>query len=327
VRQHALRSAPLKPKREPWYNLIFRNYSSGNPMDIDLRRIRSFLALAEHGGFGVAAEALGVSQPTLSAHIADLEQELGVPLVTRTTRRVRLTPLGERFLMRARRAVEEIQNVTIEIREEAVLQRGRVIVASTRMLAAHAVPNAIRIFQEKFPGVSVQIIDGLSPMVERIVLNGEADFGLGPRSDNSALGFQHIFREDYLLASPPAGGRIADPTSRVAEGDLITMPPGSNLRRNLDQAFATLGITIRPKFEVRDHNTAVGMVQAGLGITLLPVTAFPKNIAKSVSLSKIQKPHVFRDMGLIFQRGYKLTTVASELSAILRRVVNKQKAK
>jgi DNA-binding transcriptional LysR family regulator len=324
-----LREAPLKPKREPWYNLIFSNYSSGIPMDIDLRRIRSFLALAEHGGFGVAAEALGVSQPTLSAHIADLEGELGVPLVTRTTRRVRLTPLGERFLTRARRAVEEIQHVTLEIREEAVLQRGRVIVASTRMLAAHAVPTAIRIFHEKFPGVSVQIIDGLSPMVERIVLNGEADFGLGPRSENPALGFQHIFREDFVLASPrlPAGNRIADPLSRVAEGDLITMPPGSNLRRIIDQAFAPLGITIRAKFEVRDHNTVIGMVQAGLGITLLPATAFPKSISKSVSLSKIHKPHVFRDLGLIFQRGYKLTPVASELSAILRRVVHKQKAK
>lgn len=298
-------------------------------MDIDLRRIRSFLALAEHKGFGVAAEALGVSQPTLSAHIADLEAELGVPLVMRTTRRVRLTPLGERFLMRARRAVDEIQNVTVEIREEAVLQRGRVIVASTRMLAANAVPTAIRIFQDKFPGVSVQLIDGLTPMVERIVLNGEADFGLGARSDLPELGFQHIFREDFVLASPrsSAANRTSDLASRVTEGDLITMPPGSNIRRNIDQAFAPLGITLRPKFEVRDHNTAIGMVQAGLGITLLPPTAFPKGVAKSLSLSRIRQPHVFRDLGLIFQRGYKLTPVATELSAILRRVIHHQKTK
>jgi DNA-binding transcriptional LysR family regulator len=298
-------------------------------MDIDLRRIRSFLALAEHGGFGVAAEALGVSQPTLSAHIADLEAELGVPLVMRTTRRVRLTPLGERFLMRARRAVEDIQSVTVEIREEAELQRGRVIVASTRMLAANAVPTAIRVFQEKFPGVSVQIIDGLTPMVERIVLNGEADFGLGPRSEMPELGFQHIFREDFVLALPrsPAPSRTADPSSRIAEGDLITMPPGSNIRRIIDQAFSPLGITIRPKFEVRDHNTAIGMVQAGLGITLLPPTAFSKSVLKSLLFSKIRQPHVFRDLGLIFQRGYKLTPVASELSAILRRVIHKQTVK
>jgi DNA-binding transcriptional LysR family regulator len=297
-------------------------------MDIDLRRIRSFLALAEHGGFGVAAEALGISQPTLSAHIADLEVELGVPLVTRTTRRVRLTPLGERFLARARRAVEEIQHVTVEIREEAALQRGRVILASTRMLAAYAVPAAIRVFQDKFPGVTVQIIDGLSPMVERIVLNGEADFGLGPRSEIPALGFQHIFREDFVLASPrsSAAKRTADPLSRVAEGDLITMPPGSNIRRIIDQAFAPLGITIRPKFEVRDHNTAIGMVQSGLGITLLPSTAFSKSMSKSLLLSRIHKPQVFRDLGLIFQRGYKLTPVATELSAILRRVIHKQTA-
>jgi DNA-binding transcriptional LysR family regulator len=298
-------------------------------MNVDLRRIRSFIALAENGGFGAAAEAIGISQPTLSAHIADLEGELGVPLVTRTTRRVRLTPLGERFLVRARRAAEEIQHVAVEIREEAALQRGRVIVASTRMLAAHAVPTAIRIFQEKFPGVTVQIIDGLSSMLEKIIQNGEADFGLGPRSEISALGFQHIFREDFVLASPrsSAAKRTVDPSSRIVEGDLITMPPGSSLRRIIDQAFAPLGITIRPKFEVRDHNTAIGMVQAGLGITLLPSTAFSRSASKSLLFSRIRQPQVFRDLGLIFQRGYKPTPVARELSAILRRVIHKQTAK
>lgn len=298
-------------------------------MDIDLRRIRSFLALAEHGGFGAAADAIGVSQPTLSAHVAELEAELGVSLVTRTTRRVRLTSLGERFLVRARRAVEEIQNVTVEIREEAALQRGRVIVASTPMLAANAVPAAIRAFQEKFPAVTVQIVDGLTPTVERLVLNGEADFGLGPRSENPALGFQHIVREDFVLASPRSwpASRKGDPSSRIAEGNLITMPPGSNIRRIVDQAFSPLGITIRPKFEVRDHNTAVGMVQAGLGITLLPETAFSKAASKSLLFSRIRHPQVFRELGLIFQRGYKLTPIASELSAILRRVIHKQRTK
>jgi DNA-binding transcriptional LysR family regulator len=210
------------------------------------------------------------------------------------------------------------------------LQRGRVIVASTRMLAADAVPAAIRLFQEKFPGVSVHIIDGLSPMVERIVLSGEADFGLGPRSEIPDLGFQHIFREDFVLASlkSPAAVRMPDLSSRVVEGgDLITMPAGSSLRRIIDHGFSQLGITIRPKFEVRDHNTAIGMVQAGLGVTLLPATAFSKGASKSLSFSKIGQPYLFRDLGLVFQRGYKLTPVASELSAILRRIIQKQTTK
>jgi LysR family carnitine catabolism transcriptional activator len=302
-----------------------------NLMDVnfDLRRIRSFLALAEHGGFGTAAEALGVSQPTLSAHIAQLEAELRVPLVSRTTRRVKLTPLGEKFLARARRAVEDLQHVTVELRDEAALQRGRVIVACSRMLAANGLAAAVHIFQEKFPGITVQIIDDLSPNVERIVLNGEADFGLAPRPESVLLGFQYLFRENFIFAAPRssraegAGESLVD---RVAN-ELITMPTDSNIRRMIDQAYATIGVKLRPKFEVRDHNTAVGMVQAGLGVTLLPETAFSKGASKSLSLSRIRQPEVFRDLGLIYQRGSQLTPTARELSVILRRVIQKQKTR
>ncbi|MGH6671048.1 MAG: LysR family transcriptional regulator [Xanthobacteraceae bacterium] len=298
-------------------------------VDLDLRRIRSFLALAEHGRFGSAAEAVGVSQPTLSAHIAQLEIELGVPLVSRTTRRVRLTPLGEKFLQRARRAIEDLEHVTVEIRDEAALQRGRVIVACNRMLAAHALSTAVHIFQQKFPGVIVQIVDDLSPMVERTIVNGEADFGLAPRPESASLTFHHLIREAFIFAAARSsggdggGGSLLDRMGK----ELITMPVGSNIRRIIDVAFSTIGVKIRPKFEVRDHNTAIGMVRAGLGVTLLPQSAFSKSAFRALSMSRIRQPQVFRDLGLIHQRGYQLTPVARELSTILRRVMQRQKAK
>lgn len=298
-------------------------------MDVDLRRIRSFLALAEHKGFGVAAEALGISQPTLSAHIAELEAQLGVPLVSRTTRRVRLTRLGEKFLLRARRVVEDLQHVTVEIRDEAALQRGRIVVASTKMLAAHVLSAAVAKFQARFPGVVIEILDDFTPMVERIVANGEADFGLAPRPEDMSLRFQHLTSEEFILASPRSspvdGAAIA--SAPVAGDRLITMPVGSNIRRIIDQAYSSIGVKIRPKFEVRDHNTAIGMVQAGLGITLLPATAFSKDEAKTLSLSRIREVPVSRDLGLIFQRGYKSTPNASELITILRRELNKHKTR
>lgn len=294
-------------------------------LNLDLRRIRSFIALAEHGGFGSAAEVLGVSQPTLSAHIAQLEAELRVPLVSRTTRRVRLTPLGEKFLQRARRAVEDLEHVTVEIRDEAALQRGRVIVACSRMLAAHALSAAIHIFRQRFPGVIVQVIDDLSPTIERVVVNGEADFGLAPRPESASLTFQYLVRDDFMFAAPRSsqaeGGSLLD---RI-RNELIIMPVRSNIRLIIDAAFATIGEKIRPKFEVRDHNTAIGMVQAGLGVTLLPESAFSKSAFRTLSISKIRRPPVFREIGLIQQRGYRVTPVARELSTILCRVIQKQR--
>ena len=293
-------------------------------VNLDLRRVRSFLALAEHGGFGTAAEALGISQPTLSAHIAELETELGVPLVLRTTRRVQLTALGEKFLARARRAVQDLKDATDEIRGEASLERGRVIVACARMLAAHALSAAVRIFEQRYPGVVVQILDDLTPAVEQMVAKREADFGVAPRPELPALGFTHLASEEFLLASPrssPLEG-AASASTQVAGNGLITMPTGSNIRRVIDQAFSSVGIKLEPKFVVRDHNTAVGMVQAGLGITLLPRTAFSKDAAKTLHLSRLRDVRVSRDLGLIFLQGYKPTKSAGQLFTILRRVIN-----
>ena len=108
-------------------------------MRLDLRRIRSFRAVAEHGGFRAASEVLGISQPTLSAHIAELERELRVALLSRNTRRVCLTRMGERFLNRARRALDDLELAALEIRDEAAMQRGRVVLVCTPTLATHAI--------------------------------------------------------------------------------------------------------------------------------------------------------------------------------------------
>ena len=296
-------------------------------VNLDLRRVRSFLALAEHGGFGAAAEALGISQPTLSAHIAALETELGVPLVLRTTRRMQLTPLGEKFLARAWRAVEDLKHITDEIRDQASLERGRVIVASTRMLAAHALAAAVRIFEQKFPGVIVEILDDFTSAVERMVAKREADFGVAPRPEDPTLGFNHLTSEEFVLAAPrssPLEGAISA-AAHVAGSRLIALPAGSNIRRIIDRAFLSVGTKVEPKFEVRDHNTAIGMVQAGLGITLLPETAFSKDAARTLHLSRLRDVRVSRDLGLIFLHGYKPTKSAGELFTILRRVINQHK--
>jgi DNA-binding transcriptional LysR family regulator len=316
----------LKPERELCYKPICHKYSSKNPMTLDLRRIRSFHALAEHGGFGRAAEAVGVSQPTLSAHIAELEAELGVPLVLRTTRRVRLTTLGAKFLARSLRAVEELQHVTVEIRDEASLQRGRVIVASIRVLSAHVVSAAVRRFQLRFPGVIVQVLDDLANNVERYVVDGQADMALAPRPEHAALTYQHLLTEQFLLGSPRSWerpGSAKSPLDLIADS-FIAMSPGSNIRRTIDQALATVGVKVRPRFEVRDHNTAVGMVQAGLGVTLLPESAFPKNTGKTLQLAQLHEPRITRDIGLVCPRGVDLTPNAKAFVAILRRVINKQ---
>src|SRR5690242_19963988 len=97
----------------------------------NLTRLRSFIAVAQERQFRRAAERIGLSQPALSAHIRELEQDLGVALFSRTTRSVRLTAEGESFLHRAQRALDDLSAAVLELRERAELKRGRVAIAAT----------------------------------------------------------------------------------------------------------------------------------------------------------------------------------------------------
>lgn len=295
-------------------------------MFIDLRRIRSFVALAEHGGFRVAAEALGVSQPTLSAHIMELEAELRVPLVSRTTRRVRLTSMGDKFLARARRAIEELESAALELRDEAALKRGRVIVACNPTLAEYTMPAVVRAFADKFPAVTVEVIDDISTSVERYVIDGAADFGIAPTPRAAALNYQKLADDRFVAALPvgvPLGNRPRLALADLTGERMIAMLPGTSIRRTVEEAFDRAGLPYEPKFMVRHHTTALGLVEAGLGVAIVPENAVAQPRLERLRVVEIDDPPVVRDLCLLNRRGEALTPASVEFVAVLRRAINK----
>ena len=283
-------------------------------MNLDLRRIRSLIALAEHGGFRAAADSLGLSQPTLSAHIAQLETVLGAPLVSRTTRVVRLTTMGKRFLNRARRAVEEVELAVLELRDEAALKRGRVAVACTPTLAAHILPAAIRKFNESYAGISVQVIDDVAPAVERHVLEGAADIGFTAKPERTAaLVYQRLAIDPFVavlsLENPLAGAaRLA--LRELAQEQMIALAPGTSIRRRIEYGFAEAGLRYEPRFEVRHHSTALGLAEAGLGVAILPRVALPQTRPRGLRVIVIDEPKLTRELGRIHRRGEALSPAA-----------------
>jgi DNA-binding transcriptional LysR family regulator len=296
-------------------------------MSLDLRRIRSFHAVADHGGFRAAADALGLSQPTLSAHIAELEAELRVPLLSRTTRRVRLTRMGERFLARTRRALEELQTAALELRDEAALARGRVILACTPTLAAHAVPPALHAFRQKFPAIAITVIDDSSDMVERRVAEGAADIGVAPRPERAAdLGYHSLARDEFVAVVPAkaldtAGHTI--PLTAIAGEPMISLLPGTSMRRTVEQAFARVELPYEPAFEVRDYATALGLAEAGLGVAILPKSAVARPHDRGTRVYGITEPEISRDIGILLRRGEVLAPAAAELTKMLKRSLAK----
>lgn len=176
---------------------------------LSLTKIKSFIAVSEERQFRRASERLGISQPALTAQIQDLEEELGVALLSRTTRNVRLTAEGETFLHRAQRLLVDLNAAVLEVRERAQLKHGRIVIAATPTVTGHILPAVISSFAKKFPAVHIQVLEKPSSEVERLVTNGTADFGTGPCPDpRNELTFDVISRE-RLSAILPTDHRLA----------------------------------------------------------------------------------------------------------------------
>jgi|SRR5580700_7726339 LysR family carnitine catabolism transcriptional activator len=172
-------------------------------------QLRAFAAVAEHGSFRKAANQLDLSQPALSNQIRDLEQTVRISLFHRTTRSVQLTEDGEQFLVRVRRALDDLDSGLLEIRDQAAIKGGRVIVACLPPVACSVLPKVIASFIKEHPGIEIGVLDEYEvPLVQR-VLSREADFGLGSEPfRNEDLLFTKIL-EDSFIAVAPADHAIA----------------------------------------------------------------------------------------------------------------------
>src|SRR5262245_57607847 len=124
---------------------------------VSLKHVETFLAILATGSFRAASERLHLSQPAVTAHITQLESALGIPWMNRTTRRLSVTPAGERFRSRAEQTLAELNSVVLELHDEAELKRGRASVACVPTIAAGFLPRALGRFGEKFPGITIKI--------------------------------------------------------------------------------------------------------------------------------------------------------------------------
>ena len=231
--------------------------------------------------------------------------------------------MGEHFLARTRRALEELQTAALELRDEAALARGRVILACTPTLAAHAVPPALHAFRQKYPAVAITVIDDSSDMVERRVVEGAADIGVAPKPERAVdIGYQSLARDEFVAVvaakTLEAAGHTV-PLAALAGQPMIALLQGTSVRRTVEQAFAKAELRYEPTFEVRDHSTALGLAEAGLGVAVLPKSAVARPRDRATRIYGIAKPEISRDIGILLRRGEVLAPAAAELTKLLKR--------
>ncbi|MFW0782934.1 LysR substrate-binding domain-containing protein [Gordonia sp. CPCC 206044] len=243
---------------------------------VELRHLRYFRVLAEELHFGRAAARLHISQPPLTTHIKDLEREMGVQLFDRTTRRVGLTAAGEVFAGRVVDLLADLDDAIDEARDHAAGRRGRVRVGFVSSASGTVLPPALRLFREIHPAVRVQ----LSPLTTREQLDalsaGDLDIGL-VRSGGAESG---LVVEPLLVEPMVAVLPIEHALARRGEVDIVDLV-GERLilfPRDLMPAYVAqiwsmfAGVGAEPVVvqEAIHHETVVGLVSAGVGISVLP---------------------------------------------------------
>ena len=285
-----------------------------------LADLRAFVTVANQQSFAGAAKTLHLSQPALSRRISKLEDQLGVRLFDRTTRSVALTLLGRRFLQEIGGLVAELDRSVSDLRDVAQLEAGDVTVGCVFSAVHHFLPAVIRSFREKHPRVLVRIIEEGADEVLASVQQGEADFGLNYIGmQDPDVEFSPLLKEPYVLvcrSDHALARRRSVRWEELADWDQVRVSHASRNRLFIDQALADLPPLPRPVCEVRHVSTLIGLVDAGLGVAVVPRLTVPPRPATVVGVPLVS-PAISRTVGVIRRRGRSLSPAAEAFESLL----------
>lgn len=280
-------------------------------MNITLRQLRAFLAVARQQHFRRAAESLHLSQPAVSRHIADLEGELGLRLFDRNTREVVPTEAGRYLESAIGRVLDELEGVLAHVHSEGERRRGKVHVASVPTLSASLMPPCIADCAQRYPELTIQLHDQAQTLVLDSVLGGEVDFGVA--IDPPAGGEfdrELILRDPFVLVCRPDHplARLDRVPWRKLQGQaLVLLDYSSGSRRLIDHALASRGVQADIVQQTGHTLTAFRMVEAGLGISVSPALSPPPPTLVTRPLTPLEH----RDVVLLKRRQRSLSPLAT----------------
>ena len=241
-------------------------------MNVTLRQLRAFAAVARSGSFTLAAESLFVTQSALSGLIKELEQALGLRVIDRSTRKTRLSEVGRDLYPLVDKIIHDLDGVLDDVTSLKSLKTGLVRVAAPQLMASTLIPEAMAAYTAQHPNIRIKLVDCAVETVMSRVFSGEVDFGIGPeREPNSDITATPLFEAPFMAVFPP--GHPLGLLPEIRWRDLMHFPVVSlqgqfTDRLAIDLSAAAYGPKLMPTNEVAFMSTALSMVNAGLGITI-----------------------------------------------------------
>ena len=282
-------------------------------MNYSLRQLRIFVAVARKGSFSQAGAAIGLSQSAVSHSVKDLEIALSVKLLDRTTREVVLTAAGEQLASKLELMLEELNTTLLDARSVGHQLSGTVRVAASQTISAHLVPQSIAMAAQNYPEIQFTLYDRPQQWVLESVRQGEVDLAIvidpGEASD---LHCEEVLSEPFFLLC-----RCDDPLANMPQvawqqlqgAKLVLQDYASGSRPLIDEALCKQGIKAQIVQQIGHPATLYPMVEAGIGISVLPALALPLPEGRSLVVKRLV-PTVDRTIMLVRRRNRSLSRAA-----------------
>jgi LysR family transcriptional regulator, transcription activator of glutamate synthase operon len=290
---------------------------------MELRQLRYLVALAEERHFTRAAAREHIAQPALSQQIRRLEQEVGLALVERTTRRVAMTEAGEVLLARARRILAEVDAANDELQSLSGVQTGHVIVGTIHTMGPIDLSVALGVFHQRHPGVELTVRDQSSEELAEMLRVDELDLAflsVTERIESHGLGLHQLVSEELVAIVPHGhalGHRRRVRMAELADQRFITYREGARLRELLESAGHEAGFEPRVALESNESDLIRRLVARGLGIAILPRSDAAR-AGPELSVLALVEPALRRDITLAWRAGRRHTPAAAEFLELAR---------
>jgi DNA-binding transcriptional LysR family regulator len=274
---------------------------------MELRQLKYLLALAEERHFTRAATREHIAQPALSQQIRRLEDELGVPLVDRTTRQVAITHAGRLLVARARRILAEVDAAEAELQRIRGIEGGRVVVGTMHTMGPVDVSLVLAIFHQRHPAVELTVREQSSEELAQMLREDELDLAflsVTERVESHGLGLRQLVSEKLMVVLPrshPLAGRRRVRMAELKDEEFVSYRPGARLRELLLAAGAHAGFEPRTTLESNESERIRRLVARGMGVAILPASdATP--YGDEIAVAALIEPSLSRDITLAWRQ-------------------------
>jgi LysR family transcriptional regulator, transcription activator of glutamate synthase operon len=290
---------------------------------MDLRQLRYLVALAEEGSFTRAAESEHVAQPAVSQQIRRLEDEVGLALVERTTRRVSLTEAGELLVVRARRIMAELEAAEIELQALRGMYAGHVTLGAMHTMGPVDVSLALALFAQRHPNVQLTVREHASEEMAGMLRADELDLAflsVTERVESHGLGLHQLVSEELVVLLPlehRLARRKQVRMAQLADEPFISFREGARLRELLMAAGRSANFEPRVTLESNESQRVRRLVSRGLGVAILP-RSDAEGPGADVAVAELIEPSLSRDITLAWREGRRLSPAAAEFLELAR---------